>query len=206
MQPLNLGADVVIHSSTKYLGGHGDALSGVVVTSQARRADLFEVQKLTGGILGPQEAWLVLRGIKTLPLRVRQHCQNAMAVARHLEAHPGVSRVLYPGLASHPQHELADRLFEGQGYGGMVSFDLAGAGQQEVFRFFEALRLCLPATTLGDVYTLVLYPAHSSHRALSPEERARIGIGDGMVRLSVGIEAAEDIIDDLEQALDALMS
>jgi cystathionine beta-lyase/cystathionine gamma-synthase len=204
VQPLNLGADVVIHSSTKYLGGHGDVLSGIVVTSKARRADLFEVLKLTGANLGPQEAWLVLRGIKTLSLRMRQHCENGKTVARWLEARPKVSRVYYPGLSSHPQHDLAQRLFQGQGYGGMVSFDLVGAGQKEVFRFFESLRLCLPATTLGDVCSLVLYPAHSSHRALSPEERAHIGIGDGLVRMSVGIEAVEDILSDLEQALDAL--
>jgi cystathionine gamma-synthase/methionine-gamma-lyase len=204
VQPLMLGADVVIHSGTKYLGGHGDVLGGVVVTWQRRRADLFEVLKVTGANLGPQEAWLALRGIKTLPLRMRQHCHNGLAVARWLEAHPRASRVLYPGLPSHPQHLLAERLFQGRGYGGMVSFDLAEAGQRQVFRFFEALRLCQPATTLGDVYTLVLYPAHSSHRALSPQERARIGIGDGLVRLSVGIEAAEDIVDDLEQALEAL--
>jgi len=204
VQPLNLGTDVVIHSATKYLGGHGDVLSGVVVTSETRRADLFEVLKVTGANLGPQEAWLLLRGIKTLPLRMRQHCENGLAVARWLEAHPRVSRVLYPGLPSHPQHDLAKRLFGGRGYGGMVSFDLARADQRQVFRFFESLRLCLPATTLGDVCTLVLYPAHSSHRALSPEERARIGIGDGLVRLSVGVEAVEDILSDLEQALDAL--
>jgi cystathionine beta-lyase/cystathionine gamma-synthase len=204
VQPLNLGADVVIHSSTKYLGGHGDVLSGVVVTSEARRADLFEVLKLTGANLGPQEAWLVLRGLKTLLLRMRQHCENGLEVARWLEDHPRVSRVLYPGLPSHPQHALAERLFEGRGYGGMVSFDLDGADQRQVFRFFESLRLCQPATTLGDVHTLVLYPAHSSHRALSPEERARIGIGDGLVRVSVGIEAVEDLLGDLEQALDAV--
>ena len=203
-QPLKLGADVVIHSSTKYLGGHGDALSGVVVTSQERWADLYAVLKATGGNLGPQEAWLVLRGIKTLPLRMRQHCENGLAVARWLEGHPKVSQVNYPGLPSHPQHALAQRLFDDRGFGGMVSFDLAGARQREVFRFFEALRLCQPATTLGDVYTLVLYPAHASHRALTPEERARVGIGDGLVRVSVGIEAVEDIIDDLGQALDAL--
>ena len=204
MQPLKTGTDVVIHSSTKYLGGHGDVLSGVVVTSVARRADLFEIIKMTGANLGPQEAWLVLRGIRTLPLRMRQHCENALAVAHWLQEHPRISQVYYPGLPSHPQHNLAKRIFEGQGYGGIVSFDLAGADQAQVFRFFESLRLCLPVTTLGDVYTLVLYPAHSSHRALSPEERARIGIGDGLVRLSVGIEAVEDILSDLEQALDAL--
>jgi len=204
VQPLSMGADMVIHSSTKYLGGHGDVLSGVVVTSKKRRAELFEVLKVTGGNLGPHEAWLVLRGIKTLTLRMRQHNENGSAVARWLEAHPKISRVNYPGLPSHPQHELAKRLFAGQGYGGMISFDIAEADQQQVFRFFESLHLCLPATTLGDVYTLMLYPAHSSHRALSPEERTRIGIGEGLVRLSVGIEAVEDILSDLEQALDTL--
>jgi cystathionine beta-lyase/cystathionine gamma-synthase len=202
VQPLTLGADLVIHSTTKYLGGHGDVLGGVVVTSEDRRAELFEVLKVTGGNLGPQEAWLVLRGIKTLVLRMRQHCENGLAVARWLEEHPRASRVYYPGLPSHPQHELARRLFGAWGYVGMVSFELAGANQREVFRFFESLRLCLPATTLGDVYTLVLYPAHSSHRALSPEERARIGIGDGLVRMSVGIEAVEDVLSDLKQAFD----
>jgi cystathionine beta-lyase/cystathionine gamma-synthase len=204
IQPLKTDADIVIHSTTKYLGGHGDVLSGVVVTSVARRADLFEIIKMTGANLGPQEAWLVLRGIRTLPLRMQQHCENAMAVAHWLQEHPKISQVYYPGLVSHPQHDLAKRMFEGQGFGGIVSFDLAGADQAQVFRFFESLRLCLPVTTLGDVYTLVLYPAHSSHRALSPEERARIGIGDGLVRMSVGIEAVEDILSDLEQALDAL--
>jgi cystathionine beta-lyase/cystathionine gamma-synthase len=204
LQPLKTGADVVIHSTTKYLGGHGDVLSGVVVASAAQRADLFEIIKMTGANLGPQEAWLVLRGIRTLPLRMRQHCENALAVAYWLQEHPRVSQVYYPGLPSHPQHELAKRLFDGQGFGGIVSFDLAGADQTSVFCFFEALRLCLPATTLGDVYTLLLYPPHSSHRAISPEERARIGIGDGLVRMSVGIEAVADILSDLEQALDVL--
>ncbi len=202
LQPLRLGADVVIHSATKYLGGHGDVLGGVVVTSVARRADMLEVLKLTGGNIGPQEAWLVLRGIKTLPLRMGQHCENALTVARWLEEHPRVERVYYPGLSSYPQHELGKRLFGGQGFGGMVSFDLAGAGRSEVFRFFDSLRLCLPVTTLGDVCTLVLYPAHASHRALDAQERARVGIGEGLVRISVGIEAVEDIIGDLEQALE----
>lgn len=202
MQPLSLGADVVIHSATKYLGGHGDVLGGLVVTDRRRHAALFEVLKLTGANLGPQEAWLVLRGLRTLPLRMRQHSENALAVAQWLERHPKVERVYYPGLPSHPQHELAGRLFQGRGFGGIVSFDLRGAGQPEVFRFLEALQLCLPATTLGDVCTLALYPAHSSHRALAPEERKRSGIGDGLVRLSVGIEAAEDILGDLEQALE----
>jgi cystathionine beta-lyase/cystathionine gamma-synthase len=204
VQPLALGADVVIHSATKYLAGHGDVLGGVVVTSEERRAAMLETLKLTGGNLGPFEAWLALRGIRTLALRMRQHCQNALTVAQWLESHPKVSRVLYPGVASHPQHKLAKQLFAGNGYGGIVSFEIEGAGQEQVFCFFETLRLCIPATSLGDVCTLALYPAHSSHRALTSEERAQIGIGDGLVRLSVGIEAAEDILSDLEQALDAI--
>ena len=122
-------------------------------------------------------------------------------MAKYLAGHPALPPVVSPGLDSHPQHELAGRLFEGRGYGGMLSFDLRGAGRTEVFRFMEALRLVLPATTLGDVYSLTLYPAHSSHRMLSPQALAAIDIGDGLVRLSVGIEAAEDIIADLAQAL-----
>jgi len=204
VQPLALGADYCIHSATKYLGGHGDVLGGVVVAAAERCARMRELLKLTGGNLGPVEAWLVLRGLKTLPLRMRQHSANAMEVAQWLATRPEVARVNYPGLPNHPQHALATRLFRTGLYGGMVSFELAGAGREEVFRFMEALRLCLPATTLGDVYSLVLYPAMSSHRAVPAEERARIGIGDGLVRLSVGIEEAGDIIDDIRQALGAV--
>jgi cystathionine beta-lyase/cystathionine gamma-synthase len=204
VQPLSLGADIVIHSTTKYLGGHGDVLGGIVVTSHVWRAKLFDVLKVTGGNSSPHDAWLVLRGIKTLPLRMQQHSSNGLAVARWLQTHSKVSSVNYPGLVSHPQHQVATNLFGPSGYGGMVSFVLSGAGQNEVFQFFESLHLCVPATTLGDVHTLVLYPAHSSHRALSSEERNRIGIGDGLVRLSVGIEAVEDIINDLDQALAGL--
>jgi cystathionine beta-lyase/cystathionine gamma-synthase len=200
-QPLAHGADYVVHSATKYLGGHGDVMAGVVVCSEERARDLRERQKVLGANLGPQEAWLALRGLKTLPLRMRQHCTNALAVAQWLEAQPSVARVHYPGLPSHPQHAVARRLLGERGFGGMLSFDLRDAGQAEVFSFMEALELVLPATTLGDVYSLTLYPAHSSHRQLSSEVRAALGIGEGLVRLSVGIEQAEDIIADLAQAL-----
>lgn len=199
--PLATGADYAVHSVTKYLAGHGDVMAGVVACSADRAHDLRERQKLLGANLGPQQAWLALRGIKTLPLRMRQHCANAQVVAQWLRGHPAVARVHYPGLETHPQHAVAARLFEGRGFGGMMSFDLRGAGQAEVFCFMEALQLVLPATTLGDVYSLTLYPAHSSHRQVAPEVRQAIGIGDGLVRLSVGIEAVEDIIADLEQAL-----
>jgi cystathionine gamma-synthase/methionine-gamma-lyase len=201
VQPLSLGADYVVHSSTKYLGGHGDVLGGVVVTSAERRERLWELIKITGGNMSPNQAWLTMRGLKTLPLRMAQHCRNAAAVANWLAEHPRVAKVNYPGLPGHPQHAVATRLFREGCYGGMVSFEIAGAGRAQVFRFMEALELILPATTLGDVYSLTLYPAHSSHRALSPEERAAIGIGEGLVRLSVGIEDVEDIIADLDQAL-----
>lgn len=203
-RPLTMGADMVIHSTTKYLAGHGDVLGGLIVTSTKLHADLLEILKLTGANQGPQEAWLTLRGIRTLGLRMRQHCENALCVAEWLDGHPRVTRVLYPGLSSHPQHSLSKSLFGGRGYGGVLSFEIRDAGQEEVFRFFESLNLCLPSTTLGDVHSLFLYPAHSSHRALSSAERARIGIGNGLVRMSVGIEAVEDVLEDLDQALDTL--
>jgi cystathionine beta-lyase/cystathionine gamma-synthase len=203
-RPIDHGADYVVHSATKYLGGHGDVMAGVIACSEERGRDLRERQKLLGANLGPQEAWLALRGIKTLPLRMRQHCVNAHMVAEWLAAQPAIAHVNFPGLPDHPQHAIAERLFGGRGFGGMISFDLKGAGQAEVFCFMEALKLVLPATTLGDVYSLTLYPAHSSHRLLAPEVRAAIGIGEGLVRLSVGIEDAQDIIADLGQALETV--
>ena len=169
-----------------------------MVTSGERAAELRELNKLVGAVLGPFEAWLTLRGIKTLPLRVRRQSESAARVAVWLEKQPGVSQVYYPGLGNRGP---AERIFNGGERGGMVSFELRDADQAEVFRFLEALRLCLPATTLGDVYSLVLSPPMSSHRALTPEQRAEIGIGEGLIRLSVGIEDVEDIVADLEQAL-----
>ena len=202
-QPLKHGVDFCVHSTTKYIGGHGDVLGGAIVTSKENRATLHEIIKMTGANLGPTEAWLTHRGLKTLPLRMRQHCLNALEVASWLEAHPRIARVNYPGLASHPHHELARKLFTPGYFGGMISFEIKDAGKKEVFRFMEALELILPATTLGDVYSLTLYPAMSSHRALSAEERAKVGISDRLVRLSVGIEEPSEIIRDLEMALKA---
>jgi cystathionine beta-lyase/cystathionine gamma-synthase len=201
--PLQHGADMVIHSATKFIAGHGDVMAGVVITCAEKRRELFELTKLVGSVLGPFEAWLALRGLKTLSLRMRQQCANAMRVAEWLTGHPRVARVYYPGLAEHPQHRLARQLFGERGFGGVLSFEIADADQAAVFSFMEALELCLPATTLGDVYTLVLHPATSSHRTLSATERAQVGIGAGLVRLSAGIEAAEDIVADLAQALDS---
>ncbi len=203
-RPLDRGADYVLHSATKYLGGHGDLMAGVVACSAERAYALREQQKLLGANPAPQEAWLALRGLKTLPLRMERHCANAITVARWLSGQEKISAVHYPGLDIHPQHEVAARLFGGRGFGGMLSFVLRDATQSDAFRFMEALNLILPATTLGDVYSLILYPAHSSHRQVAPEVRATLGIGDGLVRLSVGIEDAADIIADLERALHTL--
>jgi cystathionine gamma-synthase/methionine-gamma-lyase len=179
-------------------------LAGVVATSQENKNRLFELNKLIGSVLGPFGAWLALRGLKTLPLRMRQQCENALKVAEWLRKHPRIKKVNYPGLADHPQHPLAEKLFGGKGYGGVLSFEIDGADKAQAFRFMESLTICLPATTLGDIYSLVLHPATSSHRSLTPEERARVGIPDGLVRLSSGIESADDILADLEQALGRL--
>ena len=203
-RPLLHGADYVIHSATKYLAGHGDVLAGVVVTSTANRTRMFETNKLVGSNLGPFEAYLALRGLKTLPLRVRQQCSNALQLAGWLASRPEIARVNYPGLLSHPQYELAQRLFSGQGSGGVLSFEIKNAGRADVFRFMEALQLCLPATSLGDIYTLVLHPATSSHRSLTVAQREQVGISEGLLRLSAGIEDLMDIQADLEQALNVL--
>jgi cystathionine gamma-synthase/methionine-gamma-lyase len=200
-RPLEHGADYVIHSATKYLGGHGDAMGGLVVSSRVRCEDVRTVAKLAGGTLGPFDAWLILRGVKTLTLRMQRQCENALKLARWLETHPQVEKVIYPGLPSHPSHALAESLLQEGLFGAVVACELKDGNREQVMRFMDKLNLCLTATTLGDVYTEVLYPPMSSHRWLSPEERQRIGIGDGFVRVSVGIEAIEDIIADFDQAL-----
>jgi cystathionine gamma-synthase/methionine-gamma-lyase len=202
-RPLLHGADYVVHSATKYLGGHGDAMGGVVVANRHRCLAVRELQKLIGDVLGPNEAWLILRGLKTLPLRVRQQCQNAATVARFLSSHARVHRVFYPGLPNHPQFRLCRSLFPADYGGAIVSFELRGAGEPQVFRFMNALRLVVPATSLGDVTSLVLYPSHSSHRSLTHEERQKLGINPNLLRLSVGIEEVADIVADLAQAFDA---
>ena len=200
-RPLTLGADLVVHSATKYLGGHADATGGIVVARASLVRDtLRRYSKLLGGVLGPFEAQMILRGVKTLALRVRQQCANAQAVAGWLAEHPRVARVYYPGLPSHPQHELAARDLGGL-FGAMVSFDLRDGDRAALFGFVDALRLILPATSLGDIYTLVSLPIVASHRDLTPQQRTERGIGDGMVRLSIGIEEVADILDDLRSAL-----
>ena len=200
-RPSDDGVQMVVHSLTKYIAGHGDVTGGIVATTRMRHEKLSNYVKMAGGVLGPFESWLTLRGIKTLPLRMRAHCENAATVARGLVDHPRIVNVNYPGLDTHPSHATAQRLFGDRGYGGMISFDIKDAGREQAFAFLEALRMIVPATTLGDVYSLALYPAMSSHRALTPERRAEVGIGEGLIRLSVGIEDPQDVLDDLDQAL-----
>lgn len=197
------GAQLVVHSLTKYISGHGDVTGGIVATNAEQRETLASFAKTTGATLGPFESWLSLRGLKTLPLRLQRQSASAAQIAQVLADDPRLARVNYPGRTDHPSHATAKKLFGDRGYGGMISFDIKDAGRAEVFAFLSALKLVVPATSLGDVYSLALYPAMSSHRAVPPEERAAFGIGDGLVRISVGIEAPEDILADIDQALAA---
>lgn len=201
LRPLQLGADYCVHSATKYLSGHGDVLGGVVAASVSERPALERVRRLAGGVLGAFEAWLILRGLRTLVLRVERQSANAAQVADGLRGHPAISRVLYPGLPDHPDHALARRQFTPGLFGGMVAFELKAASRAATFAVLDRLRLCVPATSLGDVETLVMHPASSSHRDLAANERQRLGIGDNLVRLSLGIEDARDILADWQQAL-----
>ncbi len=202
LQPLRLGADFVVHSATKYLGGHGDLIGGLLVARQEFRDELRHYARLIGAVLGPFEAWLTLRGLKTLPLRLARQCESAHRLAEWLAGHPKVERVYYPALASHPDHERSQRLFASGWVGGVVSFAIRGARQAQVFRFVNSLELFLKATTMGDLQSLVLYPAVSSHRDLAPRHRERLGITENLVRLSVGIEDLEDLRADVAQALE----
>ncbi len=203
VRPLSLGADVVIHSLTKYINGHGDVMGGSVAGSTDVAAAMRDRVILDGAYMPPHEAWLCIRGMRTLELRVRRQCTTALEVARHLAAHPKIARVHYPGLPSHPQHELAKRQFDGL-FGGVVTFDLKDATKAAAFRFLDGLELAASATTLGDLFTEVLYPAISSHRRVDAQERARMGINEGTLRISCGIEDPEDILADLDAALAAV--
>jgi cystathionine gamma-synthase/methionine-gamma-lyase len=203
MRPLELGASIVIHSATKYLAGHGDALGGIIVCEQAHFETLKTLVRTMGPNLGPFEAYLTMRGIKTLALRMERQCQNACKVAAWLKSHPRVARVYFPGDPAHPDAATVKRLLPKDMAGAMVAFELKDAGKSEVFTFMENLKMIVRATSLGDVHTMVLYPAMASHRDLSPKHRQRLGIGDNLVRVSVGIEAIEDIIADLDNALRA---
>ena len=197
-RPLELGADVVIHSTTKYLNGHSDGVGGAVILNDADLAARLKfIQNAAGAILGPFDSWLVLRGVKTLAVRMERHNSNGLAVARHLAGHPKVKKVHYPGLPSHPQYELAKKQMTG--FGGMLAFE---TGSLENARaVLKSVRLCSLAESLGGVETLISHPATMTHASVPPEERQRLGITDGLVRISVGIEDVEDLIADLDQAL-----
>ncbi|MGA8534721.1 MAG: cystathionine gamma-synthase [Candidatus Tumulicola sp.] len=200
-QPLALGADVVVHSTTKYIGGHSDAVGGIAITSDR---DLYDVlrfhQNSVGGIPGPFDAWLTMRGAKTLAIRMREHARNAQRVAEFLQSHPEVAHVYYPGLPSHPQYELAQRQMSG--FGGMVSFVLAGAPERGI-DFARRLKYFSLAESLGGVESLICHPARMTHGSIPKDDRERRGITDGLLRLSVGIEDGDDLIADLERALSA---
>ena len=199
-RPLELGADMVVHSATKYLGGHGDLLAGIVAGSREAmdRVRMVGLKDMTGAVMSAMDAFLILRGLKTLELRMERHCTSAMEIARRLQQHPAVTQVIYPGLPEFPQHDVARRQMSG--FGGMIAFELKGgipAGQ----RFMDSLELAICAVSLGDGETLVQHPASMTHSGYTPEERAAHGISDGLIRLSVGLENLEDIWSDLDQAL-----
>jgi cystathionine beta-lyase/cystathionine gamma-synthase len=202
VRPLEMGANFAVHSATKYLAGHGDVMGGIVVADAAHYEGLRALSRALGPVLGPFESYLTMRGIKTLPLRMERQCANACRVASWLASHPKVERVYFPADPAHPDAAIIRRLLPSGLYGAIVSFELKGAGREEIFRFMNALRMIVRATSLGDVHSMMLYPVMSSHREISPRHRERMGIRDNLVRLSAGIEAVEDIIADLEQALE----
>ncbi|MEX1275862.1 MAG: PLP-dependent aspartate aminotransferase family protein [Bacteroidota bacterium] len=196
--PLDLGIDIVVHSATKYLNGHSDMLGGLIVLNDKVLTERLRfIQKSTGGIMSPFDAWQCLRGIKTLAVRMDRHTMNAMEIALYLNKQRKVKRVNYPGLISHPQHRLAQKQM--RGFGGMISFDLGSL--ENARKFLKSVRLCALAESLGGVETLISHPATMTHASVPVEERERIGVTDGLVRISVGIEDVEDLLADLKQAL-----
>jgi cystathionine beta-lyase/cystathionine gamma-synthase len=200
-RPIELGADIVMHSTTKYLNGHSDGLGGVLIGTKPEHKENFAfVQKCTGGILSPFECWMILRGVKTLAVRMRQHDLSGRRVAEFLSGHKKIGKVFYPGLASHPQHELAKRQMSG--FGGMISFETGSLANANAI--LKQLKVCIVGESLGGVETLISHPATMTHAAIGEESRASLGITDGLVRISVGIEETEDILADLDQALAAI--
>jgi cystathionine gamma-lyase/cystathionine beta-lyase/cystathionine gamma-lyase/homocysteine desulfhydrase len=200
-RPLELGADMVMHSTTKFLNGHSDGLGGVVVCSTEQQAtELAFIQKASGAILSPFESWLILRGVKTLAVRMKQHDVNGRVVAAYLQKHPRVEKVFYPGLPEHPQHELAKQQMKG--FGSMITFETGSL--ENAKKMLKQVKLCVLGESLGGVETLISHPATMTHAALGAEGRAKIGLTDGMVRISVGIEEVDDILADLKQALAAI--
>lgn len=200
-RPLDLGADVVMHSGTKFLNGHGDVIMGALCSRDDElmtRARLEGLKDLTGAVMSPFDAYLVTRGLKTLHVRMDRHCENAVKIAEFLENHPKVKKILYPGLKSHPQHNLAKKQMDK--FGSLIAFEVEG-GKETGIKFLNSLELCTLAVSLGDVETLIQHPASMTHSTYTKEEREAAGISDGLMRLSVGLENSEDIIKDLEKAL-----
>jgi len=200
-KPLDLGADIVMHSATKYLGGHSDVIAGALIVKDEKLGEQLHFQQFaTGATLGPQDSFLVLRGIKTLSLRVQRHCENGVKVTEFLNNHPKVKTVFYPGLASHPFHEIAKKQMK-NGFGGMVSFTFESGKKEDAISFLEKLGVFTLAESLGGVESLANHPALMTHASIPEDKRKEIGISDDLVRLSVGIEDIEDLLADLEQAL-----
>jgi cystathionine gamma-lyase len=199
-RPLDLGFDVVTHSTTKYLNGHSDVVGGFVCTSRDDIAErMYFLQNAIGGVQGPMDSFLVLRGVKTLGVRMERHAQNAMKVAQYLASHSKVSKVTYPGLESHPQHALARKQMKG--FGGMMTFDIKG-GLEAARTFLKTVKIFACAESLGGVESLIEHPAIMTHASVPKETREQLGISDGLIRLSVGIEDSQDLVDDLKQALE----
>lgn len=198
-QPLTLGADLVVHSATKYLGGHSDLIAGLVVAKEKELGDKIKfIQNASGAILAPFDSWLVIRGIETLHLRVQQHCRNAQVVAEYLETNPAVDKVFYPGLKTHPNHEIAKK--QAKGFGGIVSFTLKNDTEAAATAFVTGTRYFKLAESLGGVKSLLCHPAQMTHKSIPAGKRRAAGVADSLVRLSVGLEEAEDLVADLEQA------
>jgi cystathionine beta-lyase/cystathionine gamma-synthase len=201
LRPLDLGANIVVHSATKYLAGHGDVLGGIVVSDEAHHETVRTISRIVGPVLGPFEAYLTMRGIKTLAVRFERQCANACKLASWLSTHPAVDRVYYPADPNHPDASAIRRLFAPGLFGAIVSFEIKNLDKAAVLRFMNRLKMIVPGTSLGDVHTLILFPVMSSHRDVSPKMRERVGIRENLVRISTGIEAVEDVIADLDQAL-----
>jgi cystathionine beta-lyase len=200
-RPLDLGVDIVMHSATKYLGGHSDLVMGALMVKDAKLAEeLHFIQFAAGAVSGPMDSFLALRGVKTLHIRMQRHCENGKTIARYLLQHPKVKNVYYPGLESHPNHEVAKKQMDA--FGGMVSFKLKDQSKQATFTFLESTKVFTLAESLGGVESLVNHPATMTHASIPEQERLKIGITDSLIRLSVGIEDVNDLLDDLKQALE----
>jgi cystathionine beta-lyase/cystathionine gamma-synthase len=203
VRPLELGAGMAVHSLTKYLAGHGDVLGGVITCDAENYEQVKRLARISGPLLGPFESYLTMRGVKSFPVRFERQCRNACQLASWLAAHPAVERVYYTSDPEHPDAATIKRLFPADLYGAMISFELKGADRAGVFAFMDRLKMIVRATSLGDVHTMILHPVMASHRDIAPKQRERMGIRENLLRLSVGIEAVEDITADLEQALPA---